>query len=595
MSANDWTNQIGTAVSDGRLEHAIKLLRTSLSDSPTLQNKLHVISGNYNSLLHEIQQNTIAKEVVLREKNIIAAAILQLANSVNAQEISEALPATHDCGIEEAPSLQQEAKRELDALQIEAHIAQKRGEHEVAIRYLEEGLLLTSGRRKVRIETEIATLKRARKHKLVIKQRLWSLVIGVLVIIGGKLSVNYSHPHQAAIPKQSEVAAAPESAITPENSSISKPEDVGTPYQQGLKEAEWHQKNQSWKQAIHAYEKALLSAKTEAEKQEIQTFIRFCETCLKAQTAEANSEWPFALSLYQVADSMRSTSFTAEKIQLCKNKKHEQDQKEMSDLMRLATSARSLKERRTYLLKIQKIDAKIAKEHLASLDTIPLPRMIAIPGGEYQYHKSYNAKHIQPFYLASSEVTNAQFCAFLNFASYTEEEISQWIDLSKPRCRIQKKNGKYVVSAMYKEYPVVYVSWHGARAYCQTFGYQLPGKYEWEYAAGGANRKTTTYPGTNVDKSLSEYAHIKSTGLAHVLSKKPVLVRGNALFGMGGNAKEWCAEEANIHQAGAYRAVRGGSYAMSSKKKLTTQYRHYWSEDEGRDFISFRPSRHVNS
>jgi plastocyanin len=68
------------------------------------------------------------------------------------------------------------------------------------------------------------------------------------------------------------------------------------------------------------------------------------------------------------------------------------------------------------------------------------------------------------FWIDRAEVTNAQFCDFLNaFRNNREEEGVRWINLDDPECKIRagEKRGEFVVEKGFENHPVVCVSWYG--------------------------------------------------------------------------------------------------------------------------------------
>lgn len=135
--------------------------------------------------------------------------------------------------------------------------------------------------------------------------------------------------------------------------------------------------------------------------------------------------------------------------------------------------------------------------------------------------------------------------------------------------------------------PVVGVSWHEARAFCQKLSKQtgravrLPTEAEWEYAARGANQsKGYEYSGSN---NLDEVGWYKdnSGSNTHPVGQKKANELG--IYDMSGNVWEWCLDEwhdsyadkpeklkSNGNEAwgdlnvdnndNRYRLVRGGSW-----------------------------------
>lgn len=98
---------------------------------------------------------------------------------------------------------------------------------------------------------------------------------------------------------------------------------------------------------------------------------------------------------------------------------------------------------------------------------------------------------IDPFYLDRYEVSNKQFCEFLNVMGNQKEGGSYWFDEWNYPEILHEDTG-YIVREGYENYPARQVSWYGARAYAKWAGKRLPTEAEWEFAA--SNNGTTLYP-----------------------------------------------------------------------------------------------------
>ncbi len=185
-------------------------------------------------------------------------------------------------------------------------------------------------------------------------------------------------------------------------------------------------------------------------------------------------------------------------------------------------------------------------------DTLPPPPdgMVLIPAGEFQRgsdtaasdtdEKPVHPVYVDAFYMDETEVTNAQYKAFLS-------ENPPW---QKKRIAAEFHDGNYL--KLWKgndypngkgDYPVTYVSWHAAMAYAEWAGKRLPTEAEWEHAARGG-LAGNTYPHANtITPRDANYGNTVGDTIA--VGKYPANAYG--LYDMAGNVSEWCLDVYNYN------------------------------------------------
>ena len=152
-------------------------------------------------------------------------------------------------------------------------------------------------------------------------------------------------------------------------------------------------------------------------------------------------------------------------------------------------------------------------------------------------------------------------------------------------------------------YPVVYVSWHEAVAFCAFAGGRLPTEAEWEYAARGG-RSDSVYPwGGQYSKDLANDTnwsdHREDRERTSAVRSFPPNPFG--LYDMAGNVSEWTS---TVYRPFPYRAddgrenlrskdtrvVRGGSY-RNDPRHLRASSRKDVPPEAGGSSVGFRCAR----
>lgn len=180
---------------------------------------------------------------------------------------------------------------------------------------------------------------------------------------------------------------------------------------------------------------------------------------------------------------------------------------------------------------------------------------------------------LDDFWIGRCEVTNEQYAAFLN--ETVAPDVGTWLEVSDEDCGVELIGGSYQAKNGLEDYPVVEVSWHGARAYCDHYGYALPTEAQWEYAARGPSG--SEYPWGDV-WDADRCCNTGNRGPGGKAAPVGSYLDGASWCGaldMAGNVWEWCADwySATYYQVspgenppgpddGVARVYRGGSWLL---------------------------------
>ena len=210
---------------------------------------------------------------------------------------------------------------------------------------------------------------------------------------------------------------------------------------------------------------------------------------------------------------------------------------------------------------------------------------------------------LPPYYLALTPVTNAQYARFLTERRPGSGDLNKWIGLGS-YCYVRASGDGYEAYGERDGHPVVQVSWHGARAYCEWAGLRLPTELEWEKGARGVDGRE--YPWGNDWARGPRCRNNKNKGNEQTCGVwgYPEGCSPWGLYQMSGNVWEWCED---WYESGAYdrykrgdlttppsggrRVLRGGSWYYDIIDLFRCAYRYSYYPDLRYHFDGFRCSR----
>ncbi|MCD6231729.1 formylglycine-generating enzyme family protein [Candidatus Aerophobetes bacterium] len=249
------------------------------------------------------------------------------------------------------------------------------------------------------------------------------------------------------------------------------------------------------------------------------------------------------------------------------------------------------------------INFDFSKEFATLKEETGLEEMVFIPAGEFLMGSNEGEKDESPlhsvyldaYYIDKYEVTNEEYCRFLNEEGNRSEEGYLRLNIDDEDCRIEERGGKYYPKKGYERHPVVEVTWFGARDYAQWAGKRLPTEAEWEKAARGKEGKK--YPWG--DSLAEKKANYNSTNTLPVGSY-PSGVSPYGCYDMAGNVWEWCSDWYNERyyensprknpsgpREGSERVLRGGSFYNPLTLMYCANRFKYSPEKSGSD-VGFR-------
>jgi formylglycine-generating enzyme required for sulfatase activity len=239
---------------------------------------------------------------------------------------------------------------------------------------------------------------------------------------------------------------------------------------------------------------------------------------------------------------------------------------------------------------------------------VQVPSFAAIPAGSFDYGDRYGEGtpderptrpcHVPAFALARTPVTAAEYLAYLEDAHLVSTPAPEWHSFPPQAGDGLWTDGGGTVrcEAAARDFPVVFVSWLGAGAYCRWLSgvigatVRLPTEAEWQYAAAGT-RQTRWALGNEFDRS----AYVCTTSGPARTGERPASEFG--LLDVTGNVFEWCldlwhmppgAPESAVRLPDS-RVIKGGAFILRDPMNFRNAKRFSCFQASCVECIGFRP------
>jgi eukaryotic-like serine/threonine-protein kinase len=228
--------------------------------------------------------------------------------------------------------------------------------------------------------------------------------------------------------------------------------------------------------------------------------------------------------------------------------------------------------------------------------------LVYVPAGKFLMGSaatdSFGQKNEEPqhtvdldaFWIDRTDVTNAMYTQCVSAGA-----------CQKPKALVSKTRPDYYTNPQYAQYPVVFVTWDDAQAYCAWAGRRLPTEAEWEKAARGT--EGALYPWGNQPYDDTRGALQPAVKDTTQVGSYPAGASPYGALDMAGNVWQWVADwyDANYYASspahnppgpstGSLRILRGGSWDVV-RPYVRAAVRDSYKGDVTYEVIGFRCAR----
>jgi formylglycine-generating enzyme required for sulfatase activity len=240
----------------------------------------------------------------------------------------------------------------------------------------------------------------------------------------------------------------------------------------------------------------------------------------------------------------------------------------------------------------------IAPNGIGSTQVSPIDNMVQVyvPAGSFQMgsdsgnsdEKPVHTVTLDAFWVDQTEVTNKMYALCVGAGECPPPSSTKSYTLDS-----------YYGNAQYDNYPVIYVSWNNAKAYCEWAGRRLPTEAEWEKAARGTDGRIYPWGDAAPESTMLNF----NVGDTTEVGKYPNGASPYGALDMAGNVWEWVndwygesyysnspSENPQGPDSGQFRALRGGSWNYYDRL-VRAASRDWFAPDDFNNNFGFRCAR----
>ncbi|MCC6369678.1 MAG: SUMF1/EgtB/PvdO family nonheme iron enzyme [Bacteroidia bacterium] len=251
-----------------------------------------------------------------------------------------------------------------------------------------------------------------------------------------------------------------------------------------------------------------------------------------------------------------------------------------------------------FISSFQSTPEKDAQEAIKDT-TICSIQLVRVPSGKYKKGLDFKTDTIPyDYWIGKYEITNTQFVEFINSAlknnfiqiknkvlyyQYPGDELvaKAFYKVRQFDKIIYLRNDSIILNPHFANHPATGVTWFGARAFCNFYGFRLPSEPEWEKAARG--EKEFWFPwGNEIDSTYANYFNshdpfepgttpvgfYNGQKCGNFQTSKAMSVYG--CYDMAGNAWEWLEDRWTATTP--YNKGKGGGFAYHTPAFLQIYY-----------------------